>query len=591
MKTYLLLSFILFFAVAPANAQWSVLDNDPRILQPGGMSPAWNVFTPEQWNASNFATPEDMKWFTDVRFGMFISYGLSSYVQEDLSWPIVYNRKAPDPGHGTYPDSAWKVTWPSLWKMEKFDAKKWVAIAKSAGMKYMVIIVKHHDGFHMWDTKFSDFKITNTPFGRDYLKELADACHEANMRLGIYYSQRDWYHPDYAPVDTTKTIRLPRQPFYEAKPGQTAEPGPTHQKYIQYQYNVIKELLTNYGKIDLFWFDAAWSGGMYPPQMWDAENLTRMMRKLQPHIIINNRTGLPGDFDTPEQTIGMYQKRPWESCMTINGRWAYNPKYPNKSVKTLISEILRAASGNGNVLLSWGANFDGAFNQPQKDTLLAIGAWLRQYGKYYYGTKGGPWMPRRDFGAVYKGREVYLYVFNWKEATLKLKALKHNAVEKAEFVNVSESLNWFTEKDSLRFEQPALPDSIVTILKLTMEKPIEENDIMTGSSNLFDNPAYGEKFTIKTVKKSAWDDGAAVVDLGEEKAVTILNISGLEENARVDVSADSQNWDKVGLVRLKRGVLLVTTTIAGAQVPGKQVRYIRLTGKNPQDFRIEVFAQ
>ncbi len=146
--------------------------------------------------------------------------------------------------------------------------------------------------------------------------------------------------------------------------------------------------------------------------MWDAEKLTRMMRKLQPGIIINNRTGLPGDFDTPEQRIGMYQKRPWESAMTLNGSWAYDPA-PVKPVKSFLKEILTAAAGNGNVLLSWGAHFDGEFDKAQKDTILKIGSWLKKYGFAYYGTHGGPWMPNRNFGSVYKGRMIYLYVFNW----------------------------------------------------------------------------------------------------------------------------------------------------------------------------------
>jgi hypothetical protein len=146
-----------------------------------------------------------------------------------------------------------------IWK--KFNAKAWVGFAKKAGFKYIVAIAKHLDGFHLWNTKYSDFNIMHTPFGRDYLKELADACHAAGMKFGIYYCQRDFYQPDYAPVDTSMIEQISDPPYYRAKPGiEKILPGPTHQKYIDYQFNVVRELCSNYGKIDIFWFDACWWG-------------------------------------------------------------------------------------------------------------------------------------------------------------------------------------------------------------------------------------------------------------------------------------------------------------------------------------------
>ena len=148
----------------------------------------------------------------------------------------------------------------------------------------------------MWDTAYSDFKITKTPFGRDYLKELADACHQAEMPWGIYYAQREWYHPDYDPANPK---------------------GERHQRYLEYNRNVCRELCTKYGKLDFFWFDAAWWGAMFTADMWEAESLTRALRALQPHMLINNRASLPGDFDTPEQRAGFYQERAWEACLSL----------------------------------------------------------------------------------------------------------------------------------------------------------------------------------------------------------------------------------------------------------------------------------
>lgn len=152
------------FCVNCAQAQWSVLQGDPRRTKETSF--LYQPFTQAEWDSSNFATASEMKWFNEARYGMFIHFGLSAYVNKDISWQICYIHKAPDQGHGAYADSVWQK-WPSLFRLEKFNASEWVQTARDAGMKYIVVIAKHHDGFHMWDTEFSDFKITNTPFGRD----------------------------------------------------------------------------------------------------------------------------------------------------------------------------------------------------------------------------------------------------------------------------------------------------------------------------------------------------------------------------------------------------------------------------------------
>ena len=570
--------------------QWSVLDDDPRLKRHKSEWFIWQPFTQAEWDASNFAPAKDMEWFQDLRYGMFISYGLSSYVHKDLSWPIVYDHKLPDPGHGAYPDSAWQITWPSLWKMEKFNATEWVQIAKDAGMKYMIIIVKHHDGFHMWDTKYSDFKITNSPFKRDYLRELADACHKANMPIGIYYSQRDWYHPYYEPVDTTIGERIPEAPLFQVKPGKKFAMGASHQKYIEYQYNVIRELLTNYGKIDMFWFDAAWFGGMYRSEMWDSENLTRMMRKLQPHMIINNRASIPGDYDTPEQRIGMYQKRPWESAMTLNGIWAFDPSYPVKTTKNLIREMLVAGSGNGNVLLSWGAKFDGEFDKAQTDTLLKIGSWLKKYGAAYYGARGGPWMPDRKFGSVYKNNMVYLYVYDWNQDGLLLPFFKDNAVLKMSFLNVNEKVNWKMTGPNLHVLKPKNPDDIVTIVALTLRKPVTRV-LESGVATIFDDPAYGSKLLTKEIMDNDWSNGEYTIDLGEDKNLTGIRIYESDRAISISTSSDNKSWQDAGEAVGESADIPVTTFLTGAYVPGKPGRYLRLKTNNPSSLKLDVYTK
>lgn len=278
-------------------------------------------FTDVEWDASNFAAPADLQWFRDAKYGMFIHFGLSTHDNKNLSWGTCYTRKAPDTGNGPVPDEVWQ-NWPNELRMEKFNARDWVATALAAGFKYLVAVAKHHEGFHMWDTAYSEFKVTNTPFKRDYLEELAKACNEAGLPFGIYYSQRDWYHPDYMPVDPMKvTLDGVR---WGLKPGETSPLGESHRKYIEYQFNVCRELCTKYGKVDIFWWDAAWWGGMFTAEMWDGEKLTRELRTLQPGVLMNNRCSVPGDFDTPEQQLGFYQDwRPWESCMCLETGWSY----------------------------------------------------------------------------------------------------------------------------------------------------------------------------------------------------------------------------------------------------------------------------
>jgi alpha-L-fucosidase len=227
----------------PLSAQWSVLKGDPRPKKPAHL---YQEFDQKDWDASNYASQKNLKWFQDAKYGMFVHFGLSTYKNAELSWGICKVRKAPDSGEGPYPTDVW-TKWADEFKLPEFDAKKLVQHARDAGMQYIVVIAKHHDGFHMWNTEFSDFKISNTPFGRDFVKEVADECHQTGMKFGIYYSQRDWYHPDYCPVDPRKVTQKGTR--WKLKPGETNPMGARHKKYLEYQNNVCRELCTKYGKI------------------------------------------------------------------------------------------------------------------------------------------------------------------------------------------------------------------------------------------------------------------------------------------------------------------------------------------------------
>jgi alpha-L-fucosidase len=470
------------------------------------------------------------------------------------------------------------------------------------------LIAKHHDGFHLWDTAFSEFKVTNTPFKRDYLKELADACHAADMPFGIYYSQRDWYHPDYMPVDPAKVTQ--NGVHWTLKSGETSPLGDRHKKYLEYQFNICRELCTRYGKVDIFWWDAAWWGGMFTAEMWDGEKLTRSIRELQPGILMNNRCSLPGDFDTPEQRLGFYQDwRPWESCMCLESGWSYTGGVP-KSRDEIIRMLVNNACCDGNLLLSWGPKWDGEFDAAQKARLLEIGAWLKDHGRAIYGTRGGPWKFSTWGGSTRHDKTVWLHVVDGD--TLRLPALTGRTVVSAQLLT-GEKVECRQTGGMLTVTVPkAAP---VTIVELTFDKSVDELPAISGGEiSAFNDPVtYGrivsrhaklkassitagslqalvaetpaEDFAFHTASESnPWIE----IDLGRAVSVTgvrVLNRTSCGQpgqdraaTLRLSVSQDGATWSEVW--KADRGLpqweIPVSDFLAGAQVPGRKARYLRL---------------
>lgn len=371
-----------------------------------------HYFTREEWDSYQSAKPIDIEAFKDMRVGLFLHVGISAIGKVDISWAKV-SRKMPDCWTGKIPDEQY-YSWVDKMNFEAFNAEEWIDIAMRSGMKYVVVITKHHDGFHMWDTAYNDFKITNCPFKRDYLKEIADACHKANMPLGLYYSQRDWYHADYEAVDPTKAVTTTEPPFFQMKDGEVFQITDKHKKYIEYMHNAVLELMTKYGKIDILWWDSSWVGGMFRKEMWDSEVLERKVRELQPHIVINNRAGLVGDFDTPEGYIGLCQKdRPWETCMTLGPHWAWTNNNP-KSLRKIIMQLVASACGDGNYLLSIGCKPDGSLAEKDVARLLELGDWLNVYGESIYGTRAGNIIPNGLIGSTENNKAQYIHVLRGK---------------------------------------------------------------------------------------------------------------------------------------------------------------------------------
>ena len=360
------------------------------------------------------ASKQDMQWWREARFGMFIHWGPVSLKGTEIGWSRGGERRGrKDETTGEIPVDVYD----NLYKQfnpVKFNATEWVAVAKAAGMKYLVFTTKHHDGFCEFDSALTDYKITNSPFKRDVVKELADACHKAGMRLGFYYSPVDWHHPDYRTAN--------------------------HANYIKYMHGQLRELCTNYGQVDVLWFDGLQispmegSGGepYYDPEWaktWDSPALFTMIRSLQPHVIINNRCGLEGDFDTPEQHVGFFQtNRPWESCITICNQWAWKPNDEMKSLRECIRTLVMCAGGDGNLLFNVGPMPTGEIEPRQVARLKEMGAWLKQYGKTVYGSSGGPFHPGEWGAATSRGKSVYIHVFSWKGDSVKLPALARKVV-------------------------------------------------------------------------------------------------------------------------------------------------------------------
>ncbi len=382
-----------------------------------------------------------LKWWREARFGMFIHWGPVSQKGTEIGWSRGGERRGIG-GTGEIPldvyDNLYKTFNPT-----KFDAKAWVAIAKRAGMKYMVFTTRHHDGFSEWDTKQSDYNIMKSPYGKDIVKQLAGACHKAGMKIGFYYSQPDWHNADYLSA--------------------------THSKYLEYMKGQLRELCTNYGKVDIIWFDGLQGNA----ETWDSVNTIAMIRKLQPGVIINNRAGLPEDFDTPEQTIGGFQyDRPWETCMTIGTQWAYKPndviKYPWECLRTLI----RCAGGDGNLLLNVGPMPNGEIEPGQVMRLQDIGYWLDTWGESIYGTRGGPYKPTSNFASTRKGNVIYLHFMRpVKEVTLppiprKIKSAKILTNGKVTFKQSDEGISLQIKGGQVDGGGDEITD---TIVKLTLD--------------------------------------------------------------------------------------------------------------------------
>jgi len=348
-----------------------------------------------------------LDWWQEARFGLFIHWGPVSLKGTEIGW----SRGAQVPTEAY--DRLYRDFNPT-----RFDPDAWVSLAKTAGMKYIVFTSKHHDGFCMWDTQFADYNIMKSPFRRDVLRELADACKRHGIVFCLYHSICDWYHPDY-PLGSPG--------------GKTAKPNPNMDRYNQFLKNQLAELIRNYGPLGILWFDGEWE------KPWNRErgaDLYRHVRGLQPNIIINNRVGVgregmagttaqsdvnAGDYDTPEQQVGRFNTtRPWESCITICQQWAWKPEDTMKSLAECLHTLITCAGGDGNLLFNVGPMPTGEIEARQAERLKEMGAWLAKNGASIYRTRGGPFPPA-DWGvSTCRGNTAFVHVLKWPDGPVRL---------------------------------------------------------------------------------------------------------------------------------------------------------------------------
>jgi alpha-L-fucosidase len=400
-----------------------------------------------------------MAWWHEAKFGMFVHWGLYSligqheWVKEVEGVPLAqYELLA------------------KHFKPKPNAAREWARLAKKAGQKYMVMTTKHHEGFCHWDSKLTDYNAVQQGPGRDLVREFVDAARAEGLRVGFYYSLMDWHHPDGAKCKTNPEAR---------------------KRFVEYTHGLIRELLTNYGKIDVLWYDVDWP---LTAAEWESERMNQMVFELQPEIIVNNRNGLEGDFSTPEQEIHAEKAgRAWESCMTLNESWGFNRGDDAwKSPKTIVGNLATCARGGGNYLLNIGPKPDGSIPEESVTVLEAVGKWMDTNGKAIYGTERGEFGWNTNANYTRRGNTLYIHQQFWPghtpaaewlsfygpEAVIALGGLKPK-VKSARLLKTGQKVDFTQDEFSLRLTGLPLeaPDQPSTVIEVECDgDPIIDHD-------------------------------------------------------------------------------------------------------------------
>jgi alpha-L-fucosidase len=409
-----------------------------------------------------------MKWWTDARFGMFIHWGLYALPARH-EWVKNAERMTNDQYQKYF----------ELFNPDMYDPHEWAKMAKAAGMKYVVLTAKHHEGFCLFDSKFTDYKATNTPYGKDLIKQYVEAFRAEGLKVGFYYYLIDWHHPDYT-IDRNHPQRQTSDTAYAR-----LNKGRDMNKYREYLKNQVRELLTNYGEISIIWFDFSFPGANGKGRAdWDSENLLKLARSLQPGIIVDDRLDLSDieggfDFISPEQVkVAKWpelngKKVPWETCQTFSGSWGYyRDENTWKSTSQLLELLIESVSKGGNLLLNVGPTARGVFDSRAQDRLTSMGQWMKYNSRSVYECTEAPsefTAPENTlltYNPVTKRLYVHLLAYPMGSMTLANMADK---VRYVQFLHDASEIRFRTGRDE------AKNDVIVT---LPVQKPQSEIPVL-----------------------------------------------------------------------------------------------------------------
>ncbi|NLE67583.1 MAG: alpha-L-fucosidase [Lentisphaerae bacterium] len=415
----------------------------------------------------------DTSWFVNDRFGMFIHWGLYALPARH-EW-IKHHEQIPDADYDKY----FKHFDPDM-----YNPDLWAAAASNAGMKYFVITTKHHEGFCLWDSKLTDYKATNTPAGRDLLRPMVDAFRRRNMRVGLYHSLIDWHHPDFVIDDMHSMRNSPDRKKLNAKRVQA--------RYAEYLHGQVREILSQYGKIDILWFDFSYPAGKSGRganwigkgrEDWKSEALLKLVRELQPQVILDDRLDLPDGWDikTPEQ----FQPREWvkvdgkpvvwEACQTFSGSWGYHRDEESwKSVDMLVQMLIDTVSKGGNLLLNVGPTGRGEFDRRALERLDGMGEWMRRHARSIYGCTQAPaeFKAPQDCRLTFNPakKRLYVHLFAWPFQALHLDGKAF--VERVEYAQLLNDASEIRFRKSLTPQARRGPDRHDTLtLTLPVKKP------------------------------------------------------------------------------------------------------------------------
>lgn len=412
-------------------------------------------------------TPADTRWFVHDRFGLFIHWGLYAMPARH-EWIKNFERIA-DADYDRY----FKRFDPDL-----YDPGAWADAAAGAGMKYFVVTSKHHEGFCLWDSKLTDYKATNTPAQRDLLKPMVEAFRKRGMKVGFYHSLLDWHHPDY-----TTDIHHPQREDEARIKGDAKR---DLRKYIDYLHGQSRELLTKFGKIDILWYDfSVGPGGRFKgkgKEEWQSERLIKLVRKLQPNILLNDRLQIDQDLKTPEQYLPRewvrVNGRPvvWEACHTFGGSWGYHRDEESwKSLDQLVQLLIECVSKGGNLLLNVGPTGRGEFDYRALERLKGMGEWMKRHGRSIYGCTQAPAEFAAPADCRYTWnpdtRRLYLHLFNWPYRHLHLDGMA-GRVEYAQLLHDASEVKMLSRIPEEDYgAMKGVPKPSVLTLELPVKKP------------------------------------------------------------------------------------------------------------------------